>query len=68
MEYEKSGEKFQFGFGSTTAAGTGNIAKAQPVPKEIKTKHNKNAVIRSAAKAAVLSALVLLKHKRRRKK
>lgn len=68
MEYERSGKNFQFGFGSMTAAGSGNITNAQPVPKKIKTKHDKKTIIRSAAKAAVLSAFVLLKHKRRKKK
>ena len=62
MEFEKTGEKFQFGFGSVTAAGNGNVTNAQPVPKEIKTKHDTKAIAKSAVKAAVLSAGVLLKH------
>lgn len=68
MEYERSGKNFQFGFGSMTAAGSGNITNAQPVPKKIKTKHDKKAIIHSAAKASILSAAVILKHKFKNKK
>ena len=68
MEYEKSGKNFQFGFGSMTAAGTGNITNAQNVPKEIKTKYDKKSIIRSAAKASIHSAAVILKHKSKKNK
>lgn len=68
MEFEKSGEKFQFGFGSMTAAGKGNVTNPQPVPKEIKTKHDTSAVAKSAVKAAVLSAAVLIRHRSKKKK
>lgn len=68
MEFEKTGEKFQFGFGSMTAAGNGNVTNDQPVPKEIKTKHNTEAIAKSAVKAAVLSAAVLIKNRKKKKK
>ncbi|MBP3309988.1 MAG: hypothetical protein J6L05_04160 [Ruminococcus sp.] len=68
MEYEKNGEKFSFGFGTMKAAGSGDLTNAEEVPKTIKTKYDKKVIAKNAAKAAAMSALVLLKHKRSKKK
>ena len=68
MEFEKSTEKFSFGFGSLKTAGSGTIDKAVDAPKNIKTRYDKKQIVKNAAKAAVLSAAVILKHKRRAKK
>ena len=68
MEFEKSTEKFSFGFGSLKTAGSGTIDKAVEAPKNIKTRYDKKQIVKNAAKAAVLSAAVILKHKRRAKK
>lgn len=68
MEYEKNGEKFSFGFGTMKTAGSGDLTNAEEVPKTIKTKYDKKVIAKNAAKAAAMSALVLLKHKRSKKK
>jgi hypothetical protein len=68
MEFEKSTEKFSFGFGSVKTAGSGTIDKAVEAPKNVKTRYDKKQIAQNAAKAAVLSAAVILKHKRRAKK
>jgi len=68
MEFEKSTEKFSFGFGSVKTAGSGTIDKAVEAPKNVKTRYDKKQIAKNAAKAAVLSAAVILKHKRRAKK
>lgn len=68
MEYQKDLEKLSFGFGSLKTAGNGNLSNAEEVPAEIKTKHNKKEIAATAAKAAALTGLILLRHKIKNKK
>ena len=68
MEYERSGEKFSFGFGTMKAAGSGSISNAQEAPKNVRTKYDKKVIAKNAVRAAVLSAAVVLKNKHSRKK
>ncbi|MBR4626247.1 MAG: hypothetical protein IKO47_00830 [Ruminococcus sp.] len=68
MEYEKNTGNFSFGFGSMKTAGSGSIDKAVEAPKNVRTKYDKKVIAKNAAKAAVLSAVVLMKGKRARKK
>ncbi len=68
MEFEKNKDNFSFGFGSVTTAGKGNLSDAQEVPKSIKTRHDVKGIAASAAKAAALTGLILLKHKVSKKK
>ena len=67
MEFEKVTEKFSFGFGTMKTAGSGSVEKAVEAPKNIRTKYDKKVIAKNAAKAAILSAAVILKHKRRAK-
>ncbi len=63
MEFEKNKGNFTFGGGSLTAAGKGNLTNAVEVPKSIKTKRDVKGIAVTAAKAAALTGLVLIKHK-----
>ena len=69
MEFQKNiGEKISFGFGSMKTAGAGQVSKAVPAPKGVRTKHDKKAIAKSAVKAAALTAVVLVKHKVKNRK
>ena len=68
MEFEKVTDKFSFGFGSMKTAGSGSIDKAVEAPKNVKTKYDKKIIAKNAAKAAILSAAVIIKHKHRARK
>ena len=68
MEFEKNTGNFSFGFGTMTAAGSGTIDKAVEAPKNVRTKYDKKVIAKNAAKAAVLSAAVIFKHKRKSRK
>jgi hypothetical protein len=67
MEFEKNIGKFTIGGGSLKTAGKGDIADAVPVPKHIKTKHNKQEIAASALKAAAITGLLVLKMKKKKK-
>ncbi len=67
MEYEKNSGKFSFGFGTAKTAGAGTLDKAVDAP-DVRTRYDKKAIAKNAAKAAAVSALVILKHKHRAKK
>lgn len=63
MEFEKNiGDKFTFGFGSAKTAGAGTLDKAVEAP-DVRTKYDKKTIAKNAAKAAALTAAVLVKHK-----
>lgn len=69
MEFQKNfGDNFSFGFGSMKTAGAGKVSEAVPAPKGVRTKRDKKAIAKSAAKAAVLTAAVLVKHKMKNRK
>ena len=68
MEFEKTTEKFSFGFGSVKTAGSGSIDKAVDAPSNVRTKYDKKVIAKNAAKAVLLSAAVIMKHKHRAKK
>ncbi|MCQ2468677.1 MAG: hypothetical protein MJ100_02565 [Ruminococcus sp.] len=68
MEFEKTKGNFTFGAGSIKTAGKGSLSDAQEVPKSIKTKRDVKGIAVTAAKAAALTGLVLLKHKVSKKK
>ncbi len=63
MEIEKKNEKFSFGFGTAKVAGSGSLEKAVDAPENIRTKYDKKQIAKNAAKAALISAAVILKHK-----
>lgn len=68
MEFEKTTDKFSFGFGSMKTAGSGSIDNAVEAPKNVKTKYDKKIIAKNAAKAAILSAAVIIKHKHKARK
>lgn len=63
MEIEKKTEKFSFGFGTAKVAGSGSLDKAEEAPNSVRTKYDTKQIAKNAAKAALLSAAVILKHK-----
>lgn len=68
MEFEKNTGKFSFGFGSMKTAGSGTIDNAVEAPKNVRTKYDKKAIAKNAAKAAVASAVVIIKGRHASKK
>ena len=66
MEFQKNFGKFTIGGGSLKTAGKGDISEAVPVPKHIRTKHNKQEIAGSALKAAAGTGLVVLKLRKKK--
>ncbi len=54
--------------GSMKTAGKGDLSVTEDVPQNIRTKIDPVIVAKTAAKAAALTGLVLLKHKMKKKK
>ena len=67
MEFEKNSGNFSFGFGTAKTAGAGTLDKAVDAP-DVRTRYDKKTIAKNAAKAAALSAIVILKHKHRSKR
>lgn len=68
MEFQKHTANFSFGGGSIKTAGKGSLDKAVDAPAvETKTVYDKKTIIKAAANAALLSAVVVIKNKNRRK-
>lgn len=65
MEYEKKTEKFTFGCGTMKAAGLGNAAEAEEVPKGTLTAKK---AAKTAASAALTAGAFLLKHRKKKKR
>jgi hypothetical protein len=68
MDFKKDIGKFHIEGGSMKTAGKGNLSVTTEVPQNIRTKIDPKNVAKSAAKAAVLTGLVLLKHKAKKKR
>ena len=66
MEFQKNFGNFTIGGGSLKTAGKGDISDPVPVPKHIRTKHNKKEIAVSALKAAAVTGLVVLKLKKKK--
>lgn len=64
MEFEKNTAKFSFGAGTVKTAGAGKLSDSEPVPKSAT---DKKKVAKTAAVAAVSTAVFLLKRKLNRK-
>lgn len=54
--------------GSMKTAGKGDLSVTEEVPQNIRTKIDPRTVAKTAAKAAALTGLVLLKHKMKKRK
>ena len=68
MEFKKDFHGIHIEGGSVRAAGRGNLASSEDVPQNIRTKIDPKTVAKTAAKAAALTGLFLLKHKVKKKK
>ncbi|MCM1007751.1 MAG: hypothetical protein NC485_07430 [Ruminococcus flavefaciens] len=69
MEFQKKCANFSFGGGSVKTAGTGSLNKAVDAPAvETKKVCDKKVILKSAANAVLLSAVVILKHKSKNRK
>ena len=68
MEFKKDFHGIHIEGGSVKAAGKGNLAVSEDVPQNIRTKIDPKSVAKTAAKAAALTELVLLKHKAKKKR
>ena len=68
MEFQKDLGMFHIEGGSMKTAGKGNLSESEEVPQNIRTKTDIKKVAATAAKAAALTGLVLLKHKAKNKK
>jgi hypothetical protein len=68
MEFKKDFHGIHIEGGSVKAAGKGNLAVSEEVPQDIRTKIVPKNVVKTAAKAAALTGLVLLKHKAKKRK
>ncbi|MBP5579043.1 MAG: hypothetical protein J6X56_06135 [Ruminococcus sp.] len=68
MEFKKDFHGIHIEGGSVKAAGKGNLAVSEEVPQDIRTKIVPKNVVKTAAKAAALTGLVLLKHKAKKKR
>ena len=64
MEFQKNTKNFSFGGGSLKTAGTGSLDKAVETRKVCDKKN----ILKSAANAALLSAVVIFKNKRKSRK
>ena len=68
MEFKKDFGIIHVEGGSMKTAGNGNLSVTEDVPQNIRTKINPATVAKTAAKAAALTGLVLLRHKMKKKK
>ena len=68
MEFQKDLGKIHIEGGSMKTAGKGDLSVTREVPKDIRTKIDPKKVAVTAAKAAALTGLVLLRHKAKRKR
>ena len=68
MEFQKDLGMFHIEGCSMKTAGKGNLGVTEEVPQNIRTKTDVKQVAKTAAKAAALTGLVLLKHKVKKKK
>lgn len=69
MEFQKKCTNFSFGGGSIRTAGAGSLDKAVDAPAvETKKVYDKKVILKSAANAVLLSAVVILKHKSKNRK
>lgn len=68
MEFKKDLGMIHIEGGSVKTAGIGNLSSSEEVPQEIRTKINKGTVAKTAAKAAALTGLILLRHKINKRK
>ncbi|MBQ8348276.1 MAG: hypothetical protein IJY19_01340 [Ruminococcus sp.] len=69
MEFQKNTKNFSFGGGSLKTAGTGSLDKAVDAPAvETRKVCDKKNILKSAANAALLSAVVIFKNKRKNRK
>lgn len=68
MDFKKDFHGIHIEGGSIKTAGKGNLSVTEDVPQNIRTKIDPKAVAKTAAKAAALTGLVLLKHKAKKRK
>ena len=68
MEFQKDFGIIHVEGGSMKTAGKGDLSVTEEVPQNIRTKINPVTVAKTAAKAAALTGLVLLRHKMKNKK
>lgn len=68
MDFKKDFHGIHIEGGSMKTAGKGNLAVTEDVPQNIRTKIDPKTVAKTAAKAAALTGLILLKHKARKKR
>ncbi|MBQ6035273.1 MAG: hypothetical protein IJL33_07225 [Ruminococcus sp.] len=68
MEFQKDFGIIHVEGGSMKTAGMGDLSVTEDVPQNIRTKIDPVTVAKTAAKAAALTGLVLLKHKMKKKK
>jgi hypothetical protein len=68
MEFQKDLGMFHIEGGSMKTAGKGNLGVTEEVPQDIRTKTDVKQAAKTAAKAAALTGLFLLKHKVKKKK
>ena len=68
MEFQKDLGIFHIEGGSMKTAGKGNLGVTEEVPQNIRTKTDVKKVAKTAAKAAALTGLFLMKQKTKKKK
>ena len=68
MDFKKDFHGIHIEGGSMKTAGKGNLSVTEDVPQNIRTKIDPKTVAKTAAKAAALTGLVLLKHNARKKR
>ncbi len=68
MEFKKDFHGIHIEGGSVKTAGKGNLAISEEVPQDIRTKIDPKTVAKTAAKAAALTGLILLRHKAKKRK
>ena len=68
MEFQKDFGIIHVEGGSMKTAGKGDLSVTEDVPQNIRTKIDPVTVAKTAAKAAALTGLFLLKHKVKKKK
>lgn len=68
MEFQKDFGIIHVEGGSMKTAGKGDLSVTEEVPQNIRTKIDPHTVAKTAAKAAALTGLVLLKHKMKKRK
>ena len=67
MEFQKDFGIIHVEGGSMKTAGKGDLSVTEEVPQNIRTKIDPRTVAKTAAKAAALTGLVLLKHKMKKR-